>query len=174
MSFADAGARKASTKDKPLHASLAEPRKRLWKLFYVAARRHTGFRITAAERDSCDACHVDVPSNEILKFEKKCKALLRDGGDPSLSIQAWLNKNNFSERLAREYCEPMVGAIWSRTQGDVLEEFPILGVAQFLENHYMLDRSRPAWRTPAWRCTRRGTALRTSRPWAGSRVPRAA
>ena len=71
---------------------------------------------------------------EILKFEKRCKALLRDGGDPSLSIQAWLNKNNFSERLAREYCEPMVGAIWSRTQGDVLDEFPILGVAQFLEN----------------------------------------
>ena len=69
--LADAGARKASTKDKPLHASLAEPRKRLWKLFYVAARRHKGFRITAAERDSCDACHVDVPSNEILKFEKK-------------------------------------------------------------------------------------------------------
>ena len=63
-----------------------------------------------------------------------------------LILQEWLNENNFSERLAREYCEPMVGAIWSRTQGDVLDEFPILGVAQFLENHYMLDRSRPAWR----------------------------
>ena len=88
---------------------------------------------------------------EILKFEKRCKALLRDGGDPSLSIQEWLNENNFSERLAREYCEPMVGAIWSRTQGDVLDEFPILGVAQFLANHYMLDRSRPAWRTPRLR-----------------------
>ena len=48
----------------------------------------------------------------------------------------------------------MVGAIWSRTQGDVLDEFPILGVAQFLANHYMLDRARPAWRTPRLRSQR--------------------
>ena len=39
---------------------------------------------------------------EILKFEKKCKQLLQSETDPSLSIQEWLHKNNFSERLARE------------------------------------------------------------------------
>ena len=33
----------------------------------------------------------------------------------------------------------------------MLDEFPILGVAQFLANHYMLDRARPAWRTPRLR-----------------------
>ena len=69
--LADAGARKAAEKDKALHDSLREPRKKLWKLFYVAARKHDDFRITKGERESCDACHVEVPSVEMLKFEKK-------------------------------------------------------------------------------------------------------
>ena len=69
--LADAGAQQADTKNKDLHESLKPVQKTLWKLFYVAARRHEGFRITPQERESCDACHVDVPSNEMLAFEKK-------------------------------------------------------------------------------------------------------
>ena len=88
---------------------------------------------------------------EILRFEKKAKALLEDDKDNAQSVNEWLVANNFSERLAKEYCEPMVGAIWSRTSGDVLDAFPMASVAQFLANHYMLDRSRPTWRTPRLR-----------------------
>lgn len=70
-SFADAGARQADKKEPELHESLKEPQKKIWRLFYVAARQHDGFRVTKAERDACDACSVDVPSDELLKFEKK-------------------------------------------------------------------------------------------------------
>lgn len=54
--LADAGARQADKKDKPLHESLKPAQKKLWRLFYVNARRfrdaRNAFRITAEERAS--------------------------------------------------------------------------------------------------------------------------
>jgi len=87
---------------------------------------------------------------EVLRFERLAKRVA--AGDDAIkdeSTASWLARHGFSEQLGTEYVEPMVGAIWSRRgAGDALAAFPILSVATFLNNHFMLHRSRPKWRTP--------------------------
>lgn len=55
------------------------------------------------------------------------------------------------ERLPREfvrlYLQPMAAAIWSMSEGDVLD-FPASTLLRFFDNHGLLTlRDRPAWRT---------------------------
>ncbi|KAH8072940.1 hypothetical protein JL720_11029 [Aureococcus anophagefferens] len=87
---------------------------------------------------------------EVLRFGRLAKAHAADAAaDAAESTRAWLDRHGFSKRLADEFVRPMVGAIWSRcASGDVLSDFPAVGVFTFLGNHFMLQRSRPRWRTP--------------------------
>ena len=83
---------------------------------------------------------------QVLAFERRAKDLLKNEKTSEESIAAWLDRHGFSESCRDDFVAPMVGAIWS--SADVLETFPIAGVAHFLNNHFMLDRARPRWRTP--------------------------
>lgn len=98
---------------------------------------------------------------EVLRFEYLAKKALREvDQDPcksdrchcseSMTIQQFLDKHGFSASLRDEYIVPMCGAIWSCSSTQV-QNFPAPPIFQFLRNHWMLDRSRPRWRTPKHR-----------------------
>jgi len=92
----------------------------------------------------------------VLKFEKSCAAFLEtkpapDSAAGKETIGAFLRRHGFSDAVRDEFVAPMVGALWSVSPGNALESFPMLGVAEFMENHFMLGRARPKWRTPALR-----------------------
>jgi len=67
-----------------------------------------------------------------------------------MTMQQWLTSIGASERLRDEYLAPMSAALWSCPCDDVLD-FPAVTVLGFLDNHFMLQRARPRWRTPAGR-----------------------
>ena len=74
----------------PRSASLKPARTRLWRLFFLAARRHERFRGTPEERQSCEACGAELPSEALIAFEKKhgTPAHLKHAPDPLLADMA--------------------------------------------------------------------------------------
>ena len=82
----------------------------------------------------------------ILRFNDTARAELADGtlNDPTLRI--WLNRHGFSKDFIANYIRPMGAAIWSTPQSEILD-FPALSFFNFFENHRLMHRERPNWRT---------------------------
>lgn len=82
---------------------------------------------------------------EILRFNRRCKALLRDPLPGHLTVGQFLQEEGFSERFSRNYILPMGAAIWS-TSLDEFFHFPLDFFLRFFENHGLLNLvDRPQW-----------------------------
>ena len=82
----------------------------------------------------------------ILKFYRKSKEfLLKENND--ITLEEFLNKNQFNKSLIFNHIIPMCGAIWSTSTNKVLT-MPAKNVLKFLYNHGLLNLfRRPEWKT---------------------------
>ena len=82
---------------------------------------------------------------EIVKFNKISLSLL--SSKSKISLETFLNENNFSEYFRMNYVLPMGSAIWS-SNIDTMLKFPALFFIKFFNNHGMLNiNDRPQWLT---------------------------
>ena len=73
---------------------------------------------------------------EIIKFNKVALTLLSTKTEISLEI--FLNKNNFSNYFCKNYILPMGSAIWSSNINSMLK-FPAVFFIKFFDNNKSLD-----------------------------------
>jgi predicted NAD/FAD-binding protein len=83
---------------------------------------------------------------DILRFNKTARQDLQKGLANSLSLGAYLQDKQFSAEFIANYIVPMGGAIWSTPDAYILD-FPAKSFLQFFDNHRLIDRDRPQWRT---------------------------
>ena len=87
---------------------------------------------------------------DILRFNALAKKMAKASSDaniPEISVEDFLKKHRFGLPFRDWYLLPMVGAIWSCTTQEMLK-FPTVTLAQFCENHGLLDIiNRPQWFT---------------------------
>jgi len=84
---------------------------------------------------------------EILRFNRRAKALSAAGEPAEATLGAFLEEGRFSRYFAERYLLPMTAAIWSAPSARMLD-YPALSMARFLDNHGMLNASRQLqWKT---------------------------
>ncbi|WP_029059690.1 NAD(P)/FAD-dependent oxidoreductase [Stappia stellulata] len=83
---------------------------------------------------------------EILRFNKLAVLDRASGMLAGLSLEAYLAKRRFSKSFTGDYLLPMGAAIWSTPPSDMLA-FPAENFIAFFENHRLVNRDRPIWRT---------------------------
>lgn len=82
---------------------------------------------------------------DILRFNERCKELLR-GDDDSLTLGEYLRRGRYSREFVEHYIVPMGKAIWSASEGAMLE-FPARFFVDFFDRHGFLNvNNRPQWR----------------------------
>lgn len=86
----------------------------------------------------------------ILKFEKAARTALQADSLGDITMNAWVSAQGFPSQLVSEYIAPMAAALWSCPTQSAMD-FPAVIVLGFLDNHFMLQRARPKWRTPKQR-----------------------
>ncbi len=82
----------------------------------------------------------------ILKFNDLARNEFAAGEIANTSLGAWLSKHGFSDTFLENYILPMGGAIWSTPERDMLD-YPALSFFRFFENHRLMHKERPNWRT---------------------------
>lgn len=81
---------------------------------------------------------------EILRFNEETKEYVFER-KTGLSLGQFLQKGGYSESFIQNYLYPMTAAIWSANPQE-LHQFPFTFLANFFENHKMLDvNNRPIW-----------------------------
>ncbi|MGB5585536.1 MAG: FAD-dependent oxidoreductase [Gammaproteobacteria bacterium] len=84
---------------------------------------------------------------DILRFNRRCKALLREHRFGNLTVGDLLEQERLGVRFRDHYLLPMAAAIWSCPPRTMLD-FPAQSFARFFENHGLLDLyDRPQWKT---------------------------
>ncbi|MFP4075740.1 MAG: NAD(P)/FAD-dependent oxidoreductase, partial [Halochromatium sp.] len=85
--------------------------------------------------------------SDILRFNRRCKRMLREGGFDGLSVGALLERERMSEHFRDHFLLPMAAAIWSCPTRTMLD-FPAESLARFFNNHGLLNLiDRPLWRS---------------------------
>ncbi len=85
---------------------------------------------------------------DIVRFNRDVRRW-RHAGDDDVRVGEFLERGRYSAEFAEHYLLPMGAAIWSCPLGR-FAEFPIRFIAEFYENHGLLElRDRPIWRTIA-------------------------
>ena len=84
---------------------------------------------------------------DIMRFNRQSLKDLETGNIPEdLSLQQYLDNNNYSEAFTTNYLIPMGAAIWSAGVDSMLD-FPLLFFVRFFKNHGLLSvTNRPQWR----------------------------
>lgn len=82
----------------------------------------------------------------ILRFNDLARQEYADGCIRETTLGAWLDRHGFDETFQRNYILPMGAAIWS-TPEDRMLEYPARSFFQFFDNHRLMHRERPKWRT---------------------------
>ena len=81
---------------------------------------------------------------DILRFNREAPALLNSASD--LSLNAYLQQQNYSREFCAHYILPMAASIWS-AETTLVGEMPARFFVQFFKNHGLLSVSdRPQWR----------------------------
>jgi predicted NAD/FAD-binding protein len=84
---------------------------------------------------------------DILRFNRRCKQMLREGGFDGLSVGALLERERMSDGFRDHFLLPMAAAIWSCPTRTMLD-FPAESLARFFNNHGLLNLiDRPLWRS---------------------------
>jgi predicted NAD/FAD-binding protein len=84
--------------------------------------------------------------SDVLRFQKQSVADRRANLLEGMSLGEYLSFRGFCETFRNDYILPMGGAIWSTPIREMLE-FPACSFVSFFENHRLLERERPIWRT---------------------------
>ncbi|MEM1035670.1 MAG: FAD-dependent oxidoreductase [Pseudomonadota bacterium] len=84
----------------------------------------------------------------ILKFNDLAREELAAGKIDDISLGSWLAKHEFDEDFLENYILPMGGAIWSTPEAEMMD-YPARSFFQFFENHRLMHKERPKWRTVA-------------------------
>lgn len=82
----------------------------------------------------------------ILKFNDLARSELEAGKIDDISLGFWLEKHGFDQDFLDNYILPMGGAIWSTPEAEMLD-YPARSFFQFFENHRLMHKERPKWRT---------------------------
>lgn len=82
----------------------------------------------------------------ILKFNDLAREELQAGKIDDISLGSWLRKHDFKQDFLDNYVLPMGGAIWSTPEAEMLD-YPARSFFQFFENHRLMHKERPKWRT---------------------------
>lgn len=82
----------------------------------------------------------------ILKFNDTARNDLAAGRLQDTTLRAWLDRHGFDEDFRKNYILPMGAAIWSSPEACMLD-FPAQSFFQFFENHRLMHKERPKWRT---------------------------
>ncbi len=84
---------------------------------------------------------------DMLRFNRRCKQLLGDGGFDGLSLGEFLDRERLGQTFREHYLLPMAAAIWS-CPTQTMMAFPAESLARFFNNHGLLNIvDRPLWRT---------------------------
>lgn len=83
---------------------------------------------------------------EIARFSLRAKAALKGGLLGEISLGEFLELEKFSDNFATNYLIPMVSAIWSCHERNVLD-FEAQALLRFFDNHRLLQINRPIWRS---------------------------
>jgi uncharacterized protein len=82
----------------------------------------------------------------ILRFNDIARTELASGAINDTTLGAWLERHGFDEDFRQNYILPMGAAIWS-TPEDRMLDYPALSFFQFFDNHRLMHKERPTWRT---------------------------
>lgn len=82
----------------------------------------------------------------ILRFNDTARQDLAEGQLTDATLRIWLDRHSFDEDFVDNYIRPMGAAIWSTPPSEILD-FPALSFFNFFENHRLMHRERPSWRT---------------------------
>ena len=82
----------------------------------------------------------------ILKFNDLARAELEAGKIDDISLGFWLRNHGFDQDFLDNYILPMGGAIWSTPEAEMMD-YPAISFFQFFENHRLMHKERPKWRT---------------------------
>lgn len=82
----------------------------------------------------------------ILRFNNTARAELSAGLVAETSLGAWLDRHEYDETFRKNYILPMGAAIWSTPEREMLN-YPAQSFFQFFENHRLMHKERPKWRT---------------------------
>lgn len=84
---------------------------------------------------------------EILKFNAQAQTDVEAGDvKDDETLGAYLDRKGATERFKTNYIVPMGAAIWSTPEADMLD-YPASSFLNFFNNHKLLHRDRPQWRT---------------------------
>lgn len=84
----------------------------------------------------------------ILKFNDIARRELADGAINDTTLGAWLERHGFDHDFRDNYVLPMGAAIWSTPESRILD-YPASSFFQFFDNHRLMHKERPKWRTVA-------------------------
>jgi uncharacterized protein len=82
----------------------------------------------------------------ILKFNDLAREELAAGKITDTTLGAWLDRHGFDQSFRDNYILPMGAAIWSTPEADMLG-YPAASFFQFFDNHRLMHKERPQWRT---------------------------
>ena len=85
--------------------------------------------------------------SDLIRFYQDNKDIQLDQCNAELSIEDYLNQNDYSEVFRQEHLYPMCGALWS-SPVDQVGNIPYKFVVSFFQHHRMLQlEDRPQWQT---------------------------
>ena len=83
---------------------------------------------------------------EIYRFYKLCKNINLHLINKNITIEDFLNTNNFSSYLKKLHIYPLISSIWSTNQYDA-SNFPLKLFLNFFNNHDLFNfKDRPQWK----------------------------
>ncbi|MDJ0922305.1 MAG: FAD-dependent oxidoreductase [Henriciella sp.] len=82
----------------------------------------------------------------ILRFNDLAREELEHDRIDDITLGFWLQKHGFEGDFLENYILPMGGAIWSTPEAEMLN-YPARSFFQFFENHRLMHKERPKWRT---------------------------
>jgi predicted NAD/FAD-binding protein len=83
---------------------------------------------------------------EIVRFNRLCVADRDSGSLGNATIGEYLERRRFSAAFRDNYLIPMASAIWSTPHAKMLD-YPAARFIGFFDNHRLIHRERPRWRT---------------------------
>lgn len=84
--------------------------------------------------------------NDIMRFNREAAADRYARATASLSLGQYVEAKGYSDSFKEGYLIPMGAAIWSTPAARILD-FPADSFITFFENHNLLSRTGPSWRT---------------------------
>ncbi|AGA91673.1 putative NAD/FAD-binding protein [Thioflavicoccus mobilis 8321] len=114
-----------------------------WDLEYATANLDTLF---AQRRNLLSPAFLRM-CRDVLRFNRRCRALLAGDGFGTASLGEFLERERLGEAFRDFYLLPVAASIWSCPKASIMQ-FPAASLARFYANHGLLNLTRrPPWKT---------------------------